>query len=334
MVKSCPYLLAVVVGVVVGCLGKALPPSPVPQSAPASLLVSGVASSTLDLAAVVASAPDGAVIEIPDGEYRIAPIRVEGRSLTLRALPGARPRLRVFADSRRWDALLASDGDLTLVGLDLAGDETGLAPLVLVEGGKLRLVDCKFTQRGSSPAVSVRRGAGVEILRSELWALAQGVAVELGAEPCPVCLDQARLEIRDAIGPALLLWCPEIEPGARAEVTLRDCDIRAGRVVACRCVGGGVRLEAERNKLSFRQALVSFDGCGGRDDWRRLLHYEGRENRHEAAGAWLRLEGQPANVWSEQAWAKHWPERRAGTSVGGEIPSAPRDSSLQSGVSR
>jgi hypothetical protein len=229
--------------------------------------------------------------------------------------------------------LLSCDRNLTLVGIDLAGEEDALAPLVLVEGGDLRLEGCKLAQRGASPAVSLRRGAKVELERCEVSAMAQAVAVELGADQCAVRIDHSRLEVRDPAGPALLLWCPETDPAARAEVRLGDCDIAAGRVVACRGVGGAVLVTAERNRLAFRQALVSLDGYG-RDEWRRVLRYAGRENRHDAAGAWLRLEGSPANVWTEQAWAALWPVEPAKTSPVGEFVPGRHESSLRFGTGR
>ena len=255
--------------------------------------------------------------------------------MTLRALAGARPRIRRLGEANRWDALLSCDRDLTLQGLDLAGPQDALAPIILGEGGRLRLVNCKLDQRGTSPAVSLRRGAGVEVERSEIWAHTQAIAVELdGARVCAVRLDRSRLEVHDTTGPALLLWCPEVDPQARADVRLSDCDIQTGRVIACRCVGGAVHLEADRNTLAFRQALVSFEGGKVRDDWRRVVSYQGRHNRHDTAGAWLWLEGRSGNVWSEEAWASLWPAGLGGTAAGSEIASPKQESSLQSAIRR
>ena len=189
----------------------------------------------------------------------------------------------------------------------LASTDDSTAPLVHVEGGRLRLVDCRLEQRGRSPALALRRGSALTLERCEVQAAAQAVAVEL-AGACQVRAADSHLIVREPDGAALLLWCPEWDATASAEVTLTRCDATAGRVIACRAVGGEVRIAANNNKLAFRRALASFDGYRRADDWRRVLRYGGRDNRHDpAGGAWVRVEGKPINVWSEPTWLALWP---------------------------
>jgi hypothetical protein len=75
-------------------------------------------------------------------------------------------------------------------------------------------------------------------------------------------------------------------------------------------VAGPVRVEAADNRLVFQAGLVSFDGYRDPDAWRRVLRWQARQNRYEATGAWLRLEGRPGPARDEEAFERVWGDRR------------------------
>jgi hypothetical protein len=143
-----------------------------------------------------------------------------------------------------------------------------------------------------------------------MTALVQGVAVETPAGgDCRIALRGGTVQVKDATGAAVLLWAREASPPAAVEVELAGVAVEAGRVLACRSLGGPVRLRAADSRLSFQQALVSFDGYRGSDDWRRTFTWHGRHNRYQAGGPWLRLEGRPGPAWDEGAFERLWSDR-------------------------
>lgn len=260
------------------------------------------------LPSAIDAADDGAIVEVPAGRHVLPPIHVTGKRLTLRAAAGAKPIL-VRASQQTWDALIQSDRDLTLEGLELHGGETEgpFAPLVSVEAGKLQLRSCALTQRCQAPALAVRRGTEVMIDKCTVTALVQGLAVEAPSQAdCAIRLNASEFLLRDAAGPAILLWASEAESSRRIDVELTGSKVRAGRIVACRSLTAPVRLRATGNHLIFHQSLVSFDGFRDRETWHDRLSWHGARNRYETTGPWLRLEGRPGPAWDEQAFAKLW----------------------------
>jgi hypothetical protein len=270
------------------------------------------ARPTFDLADAVARAEPGAVVEVPAGRHLLPRLALAGKALTLQAAPGARPVLVRSGHARAWDALVASDRDLTLAGLELHGGAADgpPVPLVAVEGARLTLRDCTLVQRGPAPAVSLRQGPQLTLERCRVTALAQALAVEAPAgRECRAAVRGGEVRVKDATGAALLVWAREASPPAAVEVEVAGAAVRAGRVLACRALAGPVRLQATDSRLAFHQALVSFDGYRGGDAWRRAFTWHGRHNRYEPGGAWLRLEGRAGPAWDERAFERLWAGR-------------------------
>jgi hypothetical protein len=285
----------------------------IPATRTESSAVSATPASLLDLATLIAQAPDGASIELPDGRHLVSPVHLHGKALTIRSAPGASPVLVRQADLT-WDPLIQSDRDVTLEGIALEGGKVdgSPAPLIVVEQAKLIMRNCTLRQRGPAPAVSLRRGSQLALVRCLLKSQVQGVGIEMPAGgTCRVQVHESNIKVYDASGTALLLWGTETSPAIPAEVNLTHSTVDAGRIVACRSLAGPVRLMAEENRLVFHQALVSFDGYGDREISRRLFAWQGRQNRFETTGTWVRLAGRPGPAWDEKAferWCKHRPE--------------------------
>ncbi len=72
------------------------------------------------LAEAVAAAEDGAVVLVHGpGPFPTPPLSWRGRALTVRATSGERPCLEMASAADPWQALLTTDRDLTLEGLEL-----------------------------------------------------------------------------------------------------------------------------------------------------------------------------------------------------------------------
>jgi serine/threonine protein kinase len=286
------------------------------QAAPAPVLkivVSGIEQPFSDLADAVAAASNGAAITLHGpGPFRTAPISLHGKALTFRAASTVRPIVEQIGSSgRNWEALLASDRPLTLEGIDLHGGHSEIAaPVVAVEGAMLHLRDCSVRAGRPGPLLALRGGSAVVIENSQLMARRQALTVEIAADrPCRINVRKSHVEVRDPTGPALLLWSPEMTAATAVRVNLAGSTVVAGRVVACRSLAGPIEWTATDNQLTFRQALVSFEGYRDPDAWRRTLRWTGRDNRYDSAGTWLRLEGRPGPATNELAWQRLWASR-------------------------
>jgi eukaryotic-like serine/threonine-protein kinase len=274
--------------------------------------VSGMDHPFANLADAVAAAPDGATLTLHGpGPFRTWPLNLQGKSLTLRGAPGARPLIeRLDVPGASWDALFFGDRPLTLEGLDLHAGSGGLAPLVSIEGATIRLLNCTLRGGTLGPLVALRRGQLLDVEDCRLTARCQALAVEVEPHhPCRLRLAKSHIEVIDRTGPALLLWSGELGPDACVPVELDHSTILAARIVACRSLAGPVALKALGCRFSFQHALVSFDGYRGANAWRGVLRWCGRDNRYESSGAWLRIAGEPGPVWSESAWEQLWTAR-------------------------
>ncbi|MFO0928388.1 MAG: serine/threonine-protein kinase [Gemmataceae bacterium] len=269
-------------------------------------------AARIDLPAAVAAAADGGTVLLPDGVFRLTRLDLGGKRLTLRAAPGARPRLvRVTRDD--WDALLLADRDLTLDGITLDDESTDGPPTPLLgsRGGRLTLRRCQIRQRAAAPAVLARQAAQVTLEDTVVRAPVQGIAVE----PPPggrIDLKGCRLEVAEPGGVAVFVWASESARPETLPLALTGCTVNAGRVLAVRTLRGPVRVAAHGCDLHFREALVSLDGC---DDARRVLRWQGIDSRYHAGRTWLRVDGEPGSdragrsIRTEQAWHL-WNEAR------------------------
>jgi hypothetical protein len=287
--------------------------APVPAQALKRIFVSGIEQPFAELADAVDAAADGGIVTLHGpGPFPTGPIFVRGKALTLRAAGSVRPVIeRQEAASAIWEALLASDAPLKLEGIDLNGGHARVsAPVVCVEGSSLHLRDCGIRAGSDGPLVALRRGEELVVEECRLAARMQALAVEMGeGQPCRVSLRGNHIEVRDLTGPALLLWSAEMGPPARVQVEINGSTMMAGRIVACRSLAGPIEVTARENRFAFHQGLVSFDGYRDREAWREVLCWNGEHNRYDAAGVWVRLEGQPRPAWTESAWEQLWAAR-------------------------
>jgi serine/threonine-protein kinase len=266
------------------------------------VLVSGIEQPFTDLGDAVGLAPDGATLTLHGmGPFRTAPLAWRGKALTIRAAPGARSVIeRIDTPGSTWDSLLASDRPLVLEGLELRGPEVGTAPIAQVEQATLHLRDCGVRGRSTGPLLTLRRGSSLVLEECRLSAGGQGLAVEVEpGRPCRVKVEKSHVEVHERTGAALLLWSPEGEVQGQARVTLTASTIHAGRIVAFRAPLGSVELEVHGNQFHFGEALLSLDGYRERDAWKRVLRWSGGDNRYEGK-AWLRLEGRPVPIGSQE----------------------------------
>jgi hypothetical protein len=204
--------------------------------------------------------------------------------------------VRDDAAGASWDALLSADRDLTLQGLELlapAGAEAW--PLVRIERAALRLEDCVLRSEhdAGGPAAVLHRGTGLFARACRVEAGGVALAVQAGELPCRVRLEGCQIDVRAPHGAALSLWASGPGGSAPVEAHLAGNTIGAGRVLACRALGGPLTIRADGNAFAFRTALFSFDGYRRPDDWRRTTTWQGRENRYRAGAGWLRVEGKP-----------------------------------------
>jgi hypothetical protein len=256
------------------------------------VVVDGLRRSFETLDAALAAAPDGATITLVSGRtFRTGPLDLRGKALTVRAAHGVRPCLEP-APGHSWEALLTGDRDLRLDGLDLCAPPEGEGrPLVCVEGGVLRLRDCRLRSPHRAPLVVLRRGAAAYLRDCRLDAEAVAVSAEVGGRPCRLELKKCSLRVGADSGVALSLWSGEEEEAVGVEVELADNACSCGRVLALRAVPGPVRVRAAGNELNFREALISYDGYRDPAAARRGTSWQEGGNRHRPSGPWVRVNG-------------------------------------------
>jgi hypothetical protein len=202
--------------------------------------------------------------------------------------------------------LLDSDQALTLHGLELR-DQAGRGPLVRVEGAELRLTDCRLQAAGRAAAIVQRQGRALTLRKCRIEAEALGLSVEVGGSGvCRVRLEGNRLLTHGPSGAALTLWAAEVCEPTPVEVHLTDNHVEAGRIVALRRLPARLTLRTKGNTLVFREAVLSFTGYAREDAWRPRTAWQGRANHYQAAGAWLRSDGQALPVRDLASWKAFW----------------------------
>ncbi len=260
------------------------------------------------LTEAVAAAADGDTVTVGTvGPHRLPPTDLGARSLTLRAASGVRPRLEPHdptADGP-WQALLSASRPLTLIGLELTS--SGDAPLVAGSAATLRLTDCQLVATGKGPAV-VARGGELHLHACRVRAAATALAVEADGGPCTIDLSGNAVGVLDPGGVALAVWAPETARPAEVSVNLERNNVAAGRVASFRSLPGRLRVRAEANEFTFREALASFSGYADVAGWRRSTRWEDRDNRCRAAGPWLCVDGRPFAVSDPVSWQRLWAE--------------------------
>ncbi len=307
--------LAVILGALVGAAVRSsmAPPAPLPtpaRSSPLSLpfIVEGQSTGFATLAEAVAAADDCAVVTVHGaGVYPTPPLTWRGRSLTLRAAGGNRPCLEMIAGAADpWQALLATDRDLTLEGLDLRSPAGADGRLICCEQAALRLTDCRLYAPTGAGIVH-RNGDELTLQSCRIETGGTAVSVEVGGQPtCQVRIVGTTLEARDASGAALALWAPEVRQPTAVDVELTGDTITAARAAALTALPAGVRITARGNEFFFRDALLSFAGYTDRQGWKRKTLWDGRDNRYHGSGAWLSIDGAGTDVRTLAAWRETW----------------------------
>jgi serine/threonine protein kinase len=292
--------VAVLLGVVAGvgarwfasAASEGVPPALLPLEEPFRIEGRGVSFSTLQQA--VASAQDGDVLTIHgSGPYRTPALNCRGKQLTIRAAGEACPVLEMTGPpDDPWHALLTADRPLRLERLELTST-TG-TPLVSCERAALHLKDCRFLAGGQAVALVARGVPEVTIRGCRIEAGSVGLSVEVAqGRPCRVNVTDTHLTVRDESGVALSLWAPETCQPAPVELQLTGDTVEAGRVLATRYVLAPLTIQAERNRFHFRQALLSFNGCEHRPDWRQTTVWNGQANDCRGPSSWVLVDGQP-----------------------------------------
>jgi hypothetical protein len=269
----------------------------------------------------VLRAGDGDVITVHgDGLFAVAPFVVHGKSLTIRAAEGGRPRFAVAPGSgtQAWHPLIWTDAALTLEGIDLDGEpgrpQPGPAHLLYSQGAPLKLIGCRIGAAGVTSPVVCRGARCLELRDCSVTARASAVSVELGAGRPPELLFAGNtIEVQEGGGAALALWAGSAQPADLVSLRLEHNRFRAGRVLAVAGLTSGVDVLARDNVFSFREAVVSFAGYPGTQSWRQAVRWQGRDNRYQGRDEWLRVEGGPGGVRGLADWSALWQESEPGS---------------------
>jgi hypothetical protein len=303
-----------------------------PATPAAFTLASTPGKSFARLHAALAAARDGDTLVLDgDGPFRVGPLSLRGKALTLQAAAGRRPRLtlRPEAVAQMWQPLLTTNRPLVLEGVELAyevADET-MAPnraayLIYSEQAPLRLTRCRLLAPRGCALIVCRQARQLIVRDCALVAESVALSVEADAPPPEIQLIGNTIDIREADGAALSLWGTSSGPTGPARLHLENNTIRAGRVVALTALPRGVDMDARDNRFTFRQALLSVAGVGDTATWRQHTHWQGRNNRYESSADWLAVEGQPGGVRGLAAWRAFWPAVEPG-SVEAAAPAPP-----------
>jgi serine/threonine-protein kinase len=273
--------------------------------------VAGHPGAFATLADAIAACDDGGVVVVSgDGPVPTAPVSWRGKALTLRAAPGRRPLLVMSAPpANPWQALLATDRDLAVEGLDLGGPAGArLEGFVLCcDHASLHLTDCRVLGASTAAAVVVRNGAEVSLRDCRVEAGPLALSVEVGQkERCRVRLEDSTLTAEPTAGVALSLWASEVRRATPVELSLERGTLSAGRTLALQSLPGRLTVRATGTDFSFREALLSYAGVRSPDGWRRSTTWEGRDNRYHPAGPWMLVEGRPFAVRDASAWEELW----------------------------
>src|SRR5262249_33100856 len=152
------------------------------------------------------------------GPFHVPPTSLRGKSLTIRAAEGHRPRLVMVhsAEGQPWQPLLAADCPLRLEGLDLAHEAgpsesgTETVHLVYVEKASLQMTNCHVSAPRGSAAVVCRGCQQVQIEDCRLSAAALALCVETtGSAETEIILTRNHVEIEAPRSAALSLWAAE-----------------------------------------------------------------------------------------------------------------------------
>lgn len=279
--------------------------------------VAGSPDRHATLAAAVAAAPDAGIITIHASEpVQLAPLSLRGKSLTIRAAEGCRPRLQAAPQSngQPWQPLLAADRALQLEGLDLvhASDDrerSETTHLVYVEKASLHMHNCRVSAPHGSALVVCRGCRQIEIADSQLEASALALCVETSGPETDVLLRHTTVETMAPRSAALSLWSSEPGRAGTVRLHLEQNTIQAGRALAFGVLPARIEVAARANHFSFHEALVSYIAGPNTDAWRRSTTWQGGDNVFHGGDQWLMLNGAPAGIHDLHGWQALWVRR-------------------------
>jgi hypothetical protein len=266
-----------------------------------SFTIEGQAAAFASLEKAINAANDGDIITIHgSGPFRLTPLAWQGKALTIRAAHGVRPRLEMKPGDAPWQALLQTDRDLNLEGLDLAiTEETPIAagsaapPLLCCRQAPLSLTNCRLTGGTAATAISARNAGNISLRGCVIEAGAVALSLEVGQQgPGRLELIDCWLNVRAEAGAALCLWGEEGGQAVPVELSLQGNTIQAGRIAALRDRPVHLTIAARDNQFRYRTALLSFSGCANRAVWRDTL-WQGGGNRYEGPASWFWVDGRP-----------------------------------------
>jgi serine/threonine-protein kinase len=292
-------------------------PGAVPEAEGAgTFAIDGNAKRFTTLASAVKSASENATIIVHgNGPFRTPSVVVHGKSLTIKAAQGSRPRfVLTTAGAQPWQPLLSTDRSLTLEGLELvrvaqsdALEQPDTAHLVYCERAPLRLTNCRLLAPGGAALVVCRGCPKVQIHDCRLAAAALAVCIETGNEAtAEIELWRSQVEVSAADGAAVSLWAAEDARSGTLRLTLEANAVRAGRVLAFRALPQHIAVTAHGNRFAFGEALLSFAGFEAPNSWREITAWNGGANVYEGGPHWLCLDGVPTGARDLDEWRALW----------------------------
>jgi hypothetical protein len=289
-------------------------PVAVSEESPA-FVVEGAMDRLPSLAAAVAAAPNEGVITIHgNGPIPLKPLRLHSKALTLRAAEGFRPRLVLVptADGLPWQPLISTDQPLRIEGLDLvcepgANSENETAHLIYVEKASLALKNCVILAPRGQACIVCRDCREVNLDGCQISAGALALCIETGAGETDVRLHNTRVQIETSRGAALSLWASESGRAGTLRLHVEDCTMQTGRAFAFGVLPKQIAVSVRNNRITFREALVSYTNSLTPGDWKEATQWEEAENKYDDCGAgWLQVNGASANVRDARAWQGVW----------------------------
>jgi serine/threonine-protein kinase len=305
-----------------GLANESVPPSDVrsAEGREGAFTVGGSPKRYPTLAAAVAAAPDQGTITIHTADpLLIAPLSLRGKSLTIRAAEGCRPRLQAAPqpEGQPWQPLLTADHTLSLEGLDLVQvtggrESTETVHLVYVEKAALHLKNCQLSAPRGSATVVCRACRQVQIEDCRLEAAALALCIETSGPQTEVLLRRNIVETTAPRSAALSLWATEPGRAGTLRLRLEQNTIEAGRALAFGVLPAHIDVAARANHFSFHEALVSYIDGPNTDAWRRSTAWQGGENVFDGGDQWLLLNGVPAGIHDLHGWQALWNGKAAG----------------------
>ncbi len=264
--------------------------------------------------AIHESTNDDVIILHADGPVPTGPIAWRDKTLTLRAAPGRRPGLVMNQPPEHpWQALLTTNRDLTLEGLDLIGPDGIQAEghLLACDRCSLRLINCRLRATSTSAAIVLRNGAELILHGCRIEAGSLALSVEVGQiERCKIRIANSMIRTELTTGMAMALWSAEARHATAIDLLMERSTLAAGRILAVRAPRSQLSVHAVQNDFSFQEALLSYVETGRADSWRRCTTWQEQDNHYQAQGPWLLIDGRPLEIRDANTWARLWEAQR------------------------